>query len=202
VPLLSDIDHLQIAAPKGCESAARRFFGEVLGLAEIEKPEPLRARGGCWFKLGSRQLHIGVEEPFRPAGKAHPAFAACDLDAVFAKLVQHGIPCEWDQAVAGVRRFYAQDPWGNRLEFTEPTTGAIEHADLSGSTFCDVNLSGATFDDVSLAGAKMTDVNLSGLGISNANLTGASLLDCRTDGMTINGIAVADLMAAYRSSRR
>ena len=84
--LVTDIDHLQIAAPKGCEAEARQFFGEILGLAEIEKPESLRSRGGCWFRVGSRQLHIGVEEPFRPTTKAHPAFSVTDIQAAFANL--------------------------------------------------------------------------------------------------------------------
>jgi catechol 2,3-dioxygenase-like lactoylglutathione lyase family enzyme len=118
--LIIDIDHIQIAAPKGCEAEARRFFGDVLGLEEIEKPEPLRSRGGCWFRVGTRQLHIGVESDFRPAKKAHPAFAASDIDAVFARLQRHGVECDWDEALGGIRRFYAADPWGNRLEFTEP----------------------------------------------------------------------------------
>jgi catechol 2,3-dioxygenase-like lactoylglutathione lyase family enzyme len=118
---VTDIDHLQLAAPKGCEAEARRFFGRLLGLAEIEKPEPLRSRGGCWFRVGSKQLHIGIEEPFQPATKAHPAFAVSDIEAVFAALEQEGVSCVWDEALGGVRRFYANDPWGNRLEFTEPT---------------------------------------------------------------------------------
>ncbi len=119
--LLSDIDHVQLAAPKGCEAEARNFFGRLLELEEIEKPEPLRSRGGCWFKLGSAQLHIGVEEAFRPATKAHPAFAVNDIDALFALLEKASIQCVWDDSLEGVRRFYANDPWGNRLEFTEPT---------------------------------------------------------------------------------
>jgi catechol 2,3-dioxygenase-like lactoylglutathione lyase family enzyme len=119
--LITDIDHIQIAAPKGCEAEARRFFGEVLGLEEIEKPEPLRSRGGCWFRVGARQVHIGVESDFRPAKKAHPAFTVRDIDAVFARLREHGVECAWDEAIGGIRRFYAADPWGNRLEFTEPT---------------------------------------------------------------------------------
>jgi catechol 2,3-dioxygenase-like lactoylglutathione lyase family enzyme len=119
--LVTDIDHVQIAAPRGCEADARRFFGSLLGLEEIEKPEPLRSRGGCWFRIGSRQLHIGVEEPFQPAIKAHPAFVVGDVEAVFAALEQAGVRCIWDEALGGVRRFYANDPWGNRLEFTEPT---------------------------------------------------------------------------------
>jgi catechol 2,3-dioxygenase-like lactoylglutathione lyase family enzyme len=119
--LLSGIDHVQVAAPRGCEEKAREFFGGLLGLKEIEKPGQLRERGGCWFKLGRGQLHIGVEENFRPATKAHPAFAVTDVDALFAKLSAAGVACSWDEALGGVRRFYAQDPWGNRLEFTEPT---------------------------------------------------------------------------------
>lgn len=119
--LLLDIDHVQLAAPKGCEAQARNFFGRLLELEEIEKPEPLRSRGGCWFKLGSAQLHIGVEEAFRPATKAHPAFAVNDIDALFAVLEKASVQCVWDESLGGVRRFYANDPWGNRLEFTEPT---------------------------------------------------------------------------------
>jgi len=118
---LTNIDHVQIAAPKGCEPKARAFFGSLLGLKEIEKPEPLRSRGGCWFSIGSRQLHIGVEDPFQPAAKAHPAFAVRDIDSLCAALEAAGIHCVWDEALDSIRRFYARDPWGNRLEFTEPT---------------------------------------------------------------------------------
>jgi len=118
---LTEIDHVQIAAPEGCEPAARDFFGRLLGLEEIEKPEKLRARGGCWFKIGTRQLHVGVESDFRPAAKAHPAFAVHDIEALFRDLSAAGVRCKWDDALAGIRRFYAQDPWGNRLEFTEPS---------------------------------------------------------------------------------
>jgi catechol 2,3-dioxygenase-like lactoylglutathione lyase family enzyme len=119
---VTDIDHLQIAAPKGSEAQARHFFGDLLGLLEIEKPAPLRLRGGCWFRIGSRQIHIGVEEPFQPATKAHPAFSVNDIDSVFKLLEQEGVRCIWDEALSGVRRFYANDPWGNRLEFTQPTS--------------------------------------------------------------------------------
>lgn len=118
--LLTGIDHVQIAAPPGCEQQARDFFGRLLGLEEIEKPEPLRSRGGCWFKIGDRQLHIGVERDFHPAQKAHPAFAVSDIDLLFSKLAAAGIVCVWDAPI-GVKRFYANDPWGNRLEFTEPS---------------------------------------------------------------------------------
>jgi catechol 2,3-dioxygenase-like lactoylglutathione lyase family enzyme len=105
------LDHVQVAAPPGCEDAARAFYGGVLGLREVRKPPALAARGGVWFE----QLHVGVEEPFSPARKAHPAFAVDDLDALAARLGD----VRWDDAVPGVRRFYASDPFGNRLEFVQ-----------------------------------------------------------------------------------
>jgi catechol 2,3-dioxygenase-like lactoylglutathione lyase family enzyme len=119
VALVSDIDHVQLAGPVGCEAAARAFFGELLGLEEIEKPEPLRSRGGCWFRVGTRQLHIGIAESFMPATKAHPAFVVADAPAVMARLVRAGFVCAWAEQLGTVRRFHAHDPWGNRLEFTE-----------------------------------------------------------------------------------
>ncbi len=112
------IDHIQIAAPAGCEEAARDFYGGILGLKEIEKPAALRARGGCWFECGDRQLHIGVEKDFRPAKKAHPAFAVADFDRLRETLAKRGIVL-MDESIPGTRRFYADDPWGNRLEFVE-----------------------------------------------------------------------------------
>ena len=120
--MISRIDHIQLAAPKGCEDAARRFYGEILGLREMEKPESLRTRGGCWFQCGAQQLHIGVEADFRPAKKAHPAFAAEDLGKLRESLQAHGIAIKDDDAIPGTRRFFAEDPWGNRLEFVESRT--------------------------------------------------------------------------------
>jgi len=113
------IDHIQLAAPKGCEAAAREFYGALLGLREIAKPEELRGRGGCWFACGTQQLHIGVESDFRPAKKAHPAFAVADLEKLRQTLFARGIKIIEDDALPGVPRFYAEDPWGNRLEFLE-----------------------------------------------------------------------------------
>jgi catechol 2,3-dioxygenase-like lactoylglutathione lyase family enzyme len=116
---VSRIDHLQIAAPEGCESAAREFYGSLLGMPEIEKPEPLRSRGGCWFQCGDQQVHIGVEQNFRAAKKAHPAFVISDLDGLRLALLAHGTKLIDDNSIPGTRRFHAEDPWGNRLEFVE-----------------------------------------------------------------------------------
>jgi catechol 2,3-dioxygenase-like lactoylglutathione lyase family enzyme len=111
------IDHVQLAAPKGCEAAAREFYGSILGLAEVEKPASLRARGGCWFQCGDQQIHIGIETPFQPAKKAHPAFAVADLGKLRETLVGHSVKITEDDSLPGTHRFFAEDPWGNRLEF-------------------------------------------------------------------------------------
>jgi catechol-2,3-dioxygenase len=116
---VTGLDHVQVAAPAGCEAAARRYYGELLGLTEIEKPEPLRARGGAWFRLGGQQLHVGVDEAFAPALKAHPAIRMADrpsLEALAERLAAAGFAVIWDDAHADAARFYSQDPWGNRIE--------------------------------------------------------------------------------------
>ena len=121
--MLDGIDHVQLAAPPGCEAEARRFFGELLGLAEIEKPESLRARGGVWFQVGAQQLHVGVEREFAPARKAHPALLVDDLDSLVARLAGAGVEVTWDDAIPGVRRCYVADPFGNRLELVPASGG-------------------------------------------------------------------------------
>jgi catechol 2,3-dioxygenase-like lactoylglutathione lyase family enzyme len=112
------LDHVQLAAPPGCEEAAREFYGGLLGLPEIEKPGPMQASGGVWFALGAQELHIGVETGFAPARKAHPGLAVDDaaLDELAERLARAGAPVEWDERYPGVRRFYTADPWGNRVE--------------------------------------------------------------------------------------
>ena len=117
--MITRIDHVQLAAPKGCEAAAREFYGSILGLAEIEKPASLRARGGCWFQCGEQQLHIGVETDFRAAKKAHSAFAVTDLAKLRGSLAEHAVKITDDNSLPGAQRFFAEDPWGNRLEFLE-----------------------------------------------------------------------------------
>lgn len=114
------IHHVQVAAPAGCEEAARRFYNGVLGFEEIPKPAHLAARGGVWFRCGTLELHVGVEEDFRPARKAHVAFEVCDLEAWRRRLQEHGVAVVDDAPLPGYRRFYAADPFGNRLELLEP----------------------------------------------------------------------------------
>jgi catechol 2,3-dioxygenase-like lactoylglutathione lyase family enzyme len=111
------IHHVQLAIPVGREDEARAFYSGLLGLTEIDKPEHLRARGGCWFAVGGgTQLHLGVEASFHPAAKAHPAFVVQDLVEVWESLRIAGAPVIVDTQLAGFDRFYTADPFGNRLE--------------------------------------------------------------------------------------
>jgi catechol 2,3-dioxygenase-like lactoylglutathione lyase family enzyme len=113
-------DHIQVAMPRGEEAAARAFYGHMLGLPEISKPEPLAARGGVWFQCGSQQLHLGVEDDFRPAKKAHPAFAVDDLDALARDLEAGGYRVVVDSVhLQGSRRIFTEDPFGNRVELSQ-----------------------------------------------------------------------------------
>ncbi|AZN39405.1 VOC family protein [Paenibacillus albus] len=115
------IDHIQLAAPPGCEEAARHFYAGVLGWSELAKPVELQKRGGVWFQCGSHQVHIGVQQHFVPALKAHPAFLVNQLDALRSYLTEAGINVIDDDArsAESIRRFYVSDPFGNRLEFME-----------------------------------------------------------------------------------
>ena len=125
------LDHVQVAAPAGCEEAARAFYGVLLGLPEVGKPEPMRASGGAWFALGAQQLHVGVAGDFAPATKAHPGLSVTDaeLDALAARLEAAGSPVEWDERLPGVRRFYTADPFGNRLELLAGSAAPGEDAE-------------------------------------------------------------------------
>jgi catechol 2,3-dioxygenase-like lactoylglutathione lyase family enzyme len=113
------IDHVQLAAPPGCEAAARRFFVDVLGMAELTKPAALQSRGGIWLQCGMHQLHIGIQKDFQPASKAHPAIRVLDMAALRTRLKQNNIGIIEDDGIVGLDRFYLTDPFGNRIEFVE-----------------------------------------------------------------------------------
>jgi catechol 2,3-dioxygenase-like lactoylglutathione lyase family enzyme len=108
------IHHVQLACPAGSEDRLRAFYGGVLGLTEIEKPPVLARRGGCWFRGSGIELHLGVEPDFIPARKAHPGLLVSNLGE------WAGYPVAFDDDFPGMRRFYTEDPHGNRLEFLEP----------------------------------------------------------------------------------
>ncbi len=113
------VDHVQLAAPNGSEEQARRFFGGLLGFEEIEKPAELKKRGGAWFKFGLCQIHVGIEEPFIPARKAHPAFEIEDIEGLKQHLSSSGVDFTEDDNLPGANRIYVNDPFGNRIELLE-----------------------------------------------------------------------------------
>ncbi|HEX4082282.1 MAG TPA: VOC family protein [Acidimicrobiales bacterium] len=110
------LDHVQLAMPAGEEDRAEAFYAGLLGLARQPKPQPLAARGGCWFSNGSVTIHLGVEDGFRPARKAHPAIVVDDLDDLVDALSAAGLVVRPDEELPGVRRGYVDDPFGNRIE--------------------------------------------------------------------------------------
>jgi len=120
--VITAVDHVQLAAPPGSEDRLRAYYAGVLQMAEIPKPPVLAARGGCWFQAGGVQLHLGIEADFRPAKKAHPGLRVTGIERYAARLQAHGAQVEWDENLPGHRRFYSEDPVGNRLEFLEQVT--------------------------------------------------------------------------------
>ncbi|KGX91961.1 glyoxalase [Pontibacillus halophilus JSM 076056 = DSM 19796] len=117
--LIKGIDHVQVAAPEGSEEAARLFYGEQLGLPEMDKPEALKRNGGVWFQCGMHELHIGVEATFTSARKAHPAIEVEEIEALMEHLENVHISYRVDESIPGVKRIYVHDPFDNRLEFIQ-----------------------------------------------------------------------------------
>lgn len=121
------LHHVQLAIPAGGEPEARRFWVDGVGLPEVDKPEPLRGRGGLWLRSGAVEIHLGVEEPFRPARKAHPALLLDDvatLDATSARLEALGYDVDHRErdTFPGHVRVHVHDGHGNRVELLSPAT--------------------------------------------------------------------------------
>lgn len=117
------IDHVQLTMPAGQESKARAFYGDVLGFSEVKKPEALQARGGVWFESGAVKIHLGVEDDFLPAKKAHPALVVSDLNSLMGSLKSNGFNVTEDHNIPGVERAFSNDPFGNRIEFIQNYLG-------------------------------------------------------------------------------
>ncbi len=117
-PRVVGIDHVQLAMPAGpdAEARAEAFYGDLLGLPRVPKPPELAARGGCWFERGPAKVHLGVEDDFRPARKAHPALVVSDLEGLVRRLDASGHPTRRTEDVPGTPQWYVDDPFGNRIE--------------------------------------------------------------------------------------
>jgi len=115
--LVRGLDHVQIAIPRGGEPQARDFYVALLGFDEAPKPRALAGRGGLWLVGPALHLHLGVEDPFVPARKAHLALLVDDIETARVALQAANVAVADDDADIGVARFYAHDPFGNRVEF-------------------------------------------------------------------------------------
>lgn len=124
------LHHVQVSMPRGEEELARRFYRDAVGLTEVDKPADLAGRGGCWFRAVdgetvTAEIHVGVEEPFRPAGKAHPALVVGtleELEAMAIRIEGGGFELSWAEreTFTGYLRFHARDGFGNRVEVLTP----------------------------------------------------------------------------------
>jgi catechol 2,3-dioxygenase-like lactoylglutathione lyase family enzyme len=113
------IDHVQLAMPRGEEERARAFYRDVLELPERPKPPELAARGGCWFETDAVKIHLGVEQDFRPATKAHPGLLVADLASLLSRCRERGAQVTEPELIEGIRRAFVHDPFGNRIELME-----------------------------------------------------------------------------------
>lgn len=124
------LHHVQVSMPRGQEDLARRFYADALGMQEVDKPSALVGRGGCWFRaldgeVVTAEIHVGVDDPFVPAKKAHPGFVCDtldDLEAVAARVEAGGFELSWAErdTFDGFTRFHARDGFGNRVEVMTP----------------------------------------------------------------------------------
>jgi catechol 2,3-dioxygenase-like lactoylglutathione lyase family enzyme len=114
------LDHVQLAMPAGREAEAIAFYDGVLGITNVPKPAHLAARGGCWFEDGPLKVHLGVDQDFVPAAKAHPAFVVEDLAGLVERVRAAGLRVRDDEPLEGYQRVYVDDPFGNRIELMQP----------------------------------------------------------------------------------
>lgn len=125
------LDHVQLAMPTGGEVAARGFYVDRLGLVEVPKPQRLAARGGCWFEAGSVRIHLGAEDDFRPARKAHPGVIVVGLRSFVERV---GLEVRWSDEVPGIIRCHVDDVFGNRLELIDAESSGAVAGPTAGAT--------------------------------------------------------------------
>ena len=117
---LVGLHHVQLAMPPDEEEAAVRFYGAILGLQQVPKPADLSPRGGVWFRTGDLEIHLGMEDQFSPAVKAHPAFLVDGLETLKARIEAAGYRVTDTVQIEGFHRVYVRDPFGNRVQLIEP----------------------------------------------------------------------------------
>jgi catechol 2,3-dioxygenase-like lactoylglutathione lyase family enzyme len=116
------VHHIALTIPPGAESQVRAFYGDVLGMTEVDDANSADQQGGCQFRSGDLEFDFDVDLSARAPcpRRTHPGALVADIDALAARLAGQGVAVEWDDKFLGYRRFFARDPLGNRLEFIEP----------------------------------------------------------------------------------
>lgn len=143
---ISGTDHVQLAMPRGEEAAAIAFYEGLLGIPSVAKPPNLAANGGCWFERGDTTLHLGVDPDFRPARTAHPALLVADIGALTDALRAGGVAVRDGEPIAGYRRVFVADPFGNRLELMQRATVEPDAAEPGARAQADVASTRAVYD--------------------------------------------------------
>jgi catechol 2,3-dioxygenase-like lactoylglutathione lyase family enzyme/DNA-binding transcriptional ArsR family regulator len=203
------IDHVQLAMPRGREAEAVHFYEGLLGLAQVPKPPPLAARGGCWFEQGDLKVHLGVEDSFRPARKAHPALLVDDLPELVERLDAAGVAVT-REPLDGDRRVYVDDPFGNRIELLEPEPDQTSGSLLAGdridqgaalSALLDPNrlaVAGSLIDRVCTVDELVGITGLTRVVVLQAlgALRQAGLVDPTDDAYTLRGERLRELSAS------
>ena len=111
-----EVNHVNVTVPPDLEQAAKHFYGEVLGLKQIPKPQGPRQSIGAWYQLGSAQLHLSIEDdPKNDASNRHVCYGVADLGVAENVLREAGVEIILDPSP----RFFVRDPAGNLIEVTE-----------------------------------------------------------------------------------
>ena len=119
-------DHIQLAFPPGGIEKVREYFVGVWGMTEDERPPSLDRREGAWFRKDSCIIHVGFDPNFIPQKKAHLAIIVDDIDNFAENLLAHGFEVRWNESIDNVKRFFTDDPYGNRIEIIRNGDGNIQ----------------------------------------------------------------------------
>ncbi|MEK6303117.1 MAG: VOC family protein [Acidobacteriota bacterium] len=122
-----EINHIQITVPRMAEEDSKRFYRDLLGLEEIAKPGYLKALGGAWFRRGSVEVHLSVEDVAAENNESrrHICYLVADLAESETRLRNAGVEIiPDDRPIAGWKRFYLRDPGANKIEIAQRVESA------------------------------------------------------------------------------
>lgn len=119
---VTQFHHIQILVPRAAEQASKRFYGEMLGLEEIPKPERFQKNGGAWYRLGANEIHLSLtDHPHDNAtSRRHICLMVADLARAERALREAGLDIIPDtEPFNRWTRFFVRDPGDNRVEIAQ-----------------------------------------------------------------------------------